>query len=115
MFSCNTSNSSLRGHIINWHLEEYLELAEQNGWVVQLSAVQSAFSMGYTFKTLREAIQQGNKIAALPPAPRPGHGDSLPGNLLPSGTEKSTSAFPEFSNAALHEYLVKFVVADDQV
>ncbi|KAG9310335.1 hypothetical protein JVU11DRAFT_9465 [Chiua virens] len=56
-FSCNTSNYLLRGHIVNWHLLEYLELAEKNSWSLQIKGVHSTFSVGYTFRTLHEAIQ----------------------------------------------------------
>jgi hypothetical protein len=84
---------------------------------MQIDAIRSAFSMGYTFRTLREAIQKGTKLTALPPAPRPDHGDALPYDFLAlgQGSKKNGPTVPEFSISAMHEYLVKFIVVDDQV
>jgi len=84
---------------------------------MQPDKVWSAFSMGYTFRMLCEAVQQGNKLTVLPPAPCPNDGDTLPCNFLPSGqeSEKHRLTVPKFSIAAMHEHLVKFIVADDQV
>ncbi|KAF8546660.1 hypothetical protein OG21DRAFT_1490955 [Imleria badia] len=111
-FSCNMSNHSLRCHIISWHLKEYLELAEMNDWPVQIDAVRIVRSTGYSLRAIREAIWQGHKLTALPELLCSNSGDSQPCNFLPSD---NTPAIPEFSLTALQEYLVKFIVADDQV
>lgn len=68
--------------------------------------------MGYTFTTLREALKQpGVTIRALPPPPTP-----APGDICPAGSESSPAdGLPEFSPSTLARFLVKFIVADDQV
>ena len=73
--------------------------------------------MGYTFKTLHEAVQRGNKITELPSACQPNHRDSLASNLLPSGpgSEGNRCVVSDFSITALHKYLVRCVVANNQV
>lgn len=90
--------------------------ADRNKWQIFVDAVINAFKMGYTFKTLIHALKQpGITGRNLPPPPRPGPGDSVPlGSQLhvPQALEDSV---PEFSHQAMHEYLVRFVVADDQV
>ncbi|KAG6371769.1 hypothetical protein JVT61DRAFT_9123 [Boletus reticuloceps] len=114
MLSWNTSNYSLHAHIANWHLDEYLELAEKNNWSVQVDPVRKAFSTkGYTFRTLRDAIRRGHKLNALPPV-HFDHRDSQARDFLPL-SEKNMPAIPNFSLAAMHEYLVRFIVTDDQV
>jgi hypothetical protein len=76
--------------------------------------VNAAFNTGYTFTTLREMLSKpGVVIRKLPPALWPEPGDrtpTIPGsNLVPNG------GLPPFSFAALHHYLVRFIVANDQV
>lgn len=111
-FSCNTSNYSLRGHVVNWHLEEYLALADENGWIPQIDSIRIALGTGYTLKTLLEAIQQGHQLTTLPPAPRPNNGGIQQHDRLQSSDAPTV---PEFSLGAMHDYLVRFIVADDQV
>ena len=110
-FSCNTSNHFLRSHIVNWHLEEYLKLAKKEDWSVQIDAVRIAQSTGYSLRAIQQAIQEGHKLTVLPEL-RSNSSDSQP-RRFPSSD--NTPAIPEFSLTALQEYLVKFIVADDQV
>lgn len=70
--------------------------------------------MGYSLKTLREEVQHGTKLTELPPPPHPNPGNSQPHDRVPS-SGKDTPTMPEFSLSAMQEYLVKFIVADDQV
>ena len=51
------SNYSLCGHITNWHLKEYLDLAHKNSWSVQIEVVWAAQSKGYSLVALCEAVQ----------------------------------------------------------
>jgi len=77
-------------------------------WCV--TAVRSAFSVGYMFRTLHEAINEGHKLSLLPPPPSPKVGDTCPHDCPCKGI-----TIPVFSISMLHEALVKFIVADDQV
>jgi hypothetical protein len=114
-YSQNTSNTSLRVHIEKYHLDEYLTEADRNTWSIQIDAVRTAFSAGYTFTTLREALlKPGVSIRALPAAPRPGPGDS-PLELAGSSAFSLDAGLPSFSPPVFHHFLVRFIVADDQV
>lgn len=104
----STSNWSLRGHVEKFHLDLYLEEAERNGWSIYLENVKEAFRVGYTYLTLRQALCRPNTtIRKLPPL-----------SQLPTANSSSealqSSAPPPFSLAALHQFLVKFIVSDDQ-
>jgi hypothetical protein len=116
VYKHTTSNSSLRPHIEKYHLSEYLVLAEREGWPIQIHSVQAALNVGYTFKTLAEALAQpGVTIRSLPPAPRPQSGDYLTSGIFPQPTPSLGADLPEFSMGAMHDAIVKFIVADDQV
>lgn len=100
------SNYSLHGHIANWHLKEYLDLAHKNSWSMQIEAGWAAQSKGYSLVALYEAVQQGTKLTDL---------ITITDNTVFQPLEKNTPGIPNFSLSALHKYLVKFVVADNQV
>lgn len=85
---------------------------------MQIEVVRSAFSVGYTFRMLLKAIQEGHRILLLPPPPPPQPGDTRPRDCpstLGQESEKKGPPVSEFSIATMHEYLVRFIVADDQV
>ena len=92
------SNYSLCGHITNWHLKEYLDLAHKNSWSVQIEVVWAAQSKGYSLVALHEAVQWGTKLANLITIT-----DNTGSQLL----EKNTPGIPDFFLSALHKYLVK--------
>jgi hypothetical protein len=107
IYNHTTSNWSLRAHIEKFHLDLYLDEAERNGWSVYLENVRKAFEVGYTFPTIRQALSRPNvTIRTLPPLSHLPPAES-PVALQPSG-------LPPFSIVALHQYLVKFIVSDDQ-
>ncbi|KIK28758.1 hypothetical protein PISMIDRAFT_90433, partial [Pisolithus microcarpus 441] len=117
-YSPSMSNASLHVHIVNWHLEEYLILAEEHKWSIQINIVQNAFTVGYTFRTLKVALtQSGFDIHKLPPAPAPKPGDASPGDfLMPAWHLRwGHDGILEFTIAAMHEQIIWFIVADDQV
>lgn len=90
--------------------------ADRNKWQIFVDAATNAFKMGYTFKTLIHALgQPGVTSQNLPLPPRPGPGDNVPLGSLPQVPQALEDSVPEFSHQAMHEYLVRFVVADDQV
>ncbi|KIK19075.1 hypothetical protein PISMIDRAFT_13963 [Pisolithus microcarpus 441] len=114
-YSAATSNTSLRFHIEKYHLEEFLAEAECQGWVVQINSVRATFSIGYNYATLREVLSHPNiSIHLLPPAPPPRPSDQLPVFSGPRPPPLG-AGLPPFSISALHCYLVRFIVADDQV
>lgn len=90
--------------------------ADRNKWQIFVDAAINAFKMGYTFKTLIHALRQpGVTSQNLPLPPRPGPGDNAPLGSLPHVPQALKDSVPDFSHEAMHEYLVRFVVADDQV
>lgn len=68
--------------------------------------------MGYSLKTLHEALKlPGATIRNLPPPPTPHAVRSHIAGSKPSLED----GLPEFSTSTLMRFLVKFIVADDQV
>lgn len=111
-YGAKTSNTSKRSHIEKYHLDIYLEEAEKNGWAIWLEAVRTAFDSGYNFQTLRQALAAPNaSIRSLPALNRGRRDMSSPA----SGHVTLESGLPPFSIAALQQYLMQFIVADDQV
>ncbi|KAF8835659.1 hypothetical protein BDN67DRAFT_1015355 [Paxillus ammoniavirescens] len=95
-------------------MNEYLTEADHNNWSIQIDAVKTPFSAGYTFTTLREALlKPGISIRALRAAPQPGPGDSPP-ELAGSPPFSLDAGLPSFSPPVFHHFLVRFIVADDQ-
>ncbi|KAG2351062.1 hypothetical protein BDR07DRAFT_1321681 [Suillus spraguei] len=54
-------------------------------------------------------------ICKLPPAPHPEPGDVIPVDLNGKPSTSLDTDLPDFSLAALHEYIVKFIIANDQL
>ena len=108
-----TSTYSLRGHIERLHLVEFLPLAQMEKWMVYLTKVKVALKLGYDLSMLLEALKlPGVTIHNLPPPPqRPSDTQE---NLQPGG-EPRDNELPPFSTAAFHQFLVRFITADDQV
>ncbi|KAI6021931.1 hypothetical protein EDC04DRAFT_2901106 [Pisolithus marmoratus] len=98
-YSPSMSNTSLHTHIVNWHLEEYLILAEEHEWTLRAALTQSDFD-----------------IHKLPPPPAPEPSDAAPGNFLMPGwhLRQGCDGVPEFTVAAMHKQIIWFIVADDQ-
>lgn len=98
------------------HALVYLEALEERGWLVQTPLFKAAFSSGFTFKTLKVVLADPKvTIQNLPPPPPSEEGDSIPVGLGPLPGPDITADIPEFSVQALHDYLVRFIVANDQV
>lgn len=108
-----TSTYSLCGHIEHLHLVEFLRLAQTDKWMVYLTKVKVALKLGYNLSTLLEALKlPGVTIHNLPPPPQcPSNTQE---NLQPGG-ELWDNKLPSFSTAAFHQFLVRFITADDQV
>lgn len=105
-YSRNTGTSVLRGHIDRHHLLEYLILAEENGWPIWLESIKRVVARGYTLQEIRGVLEDGGTL------------DSLTSRLpqTSSNTDSSErSSVPSFSLKELHNHLVAFIVADDQV
>ncbi|KIM61340.1 hypothetical protein SCLCIDRAFT_122229, partial [Scleroderma citrinum Foug A] len=113
-FSPNTSTTLLCNHLESIHTLQYMVQLQEQGWVVQTKLLKAAFSGGYTYDSLKATLVLPNMtIDALPPPPLHEVGDMIPLCLGPK-TDLGTD-IPEFSLTALHDYLVRFIVADDQV
>ena len=108
-----TLNMPKRAHIKKYHLNIYLEEAEKNSWMIWLDSVKAAFAAGYTFQTLCQPLAtSGASIRSLPPLRREEHQGS---STLPSGCIPLENGLPPFSISALQQYLMQFIVADNQV
>jgi hypothetical protein len=107
-YSCKTGTSGLRGHIYRYHLLEYVTLAEQNGWYIWLDSIKSAVAHGYTLAEIQDVLTNGGSIASL--APRR-HDTSASDSTHPN----ECASIPSFTLQELHNHLIAFIVADDQV
>jgi len=115
-FSIKTLNTSLHSHLELKHILLYLAKLKEEGWQVQLPLLKAAFSSGYSFKTLIAVFTDSNvAIDNLPPPPPLGDVDYIPSNLGPQSHANLDVDLPEFSIKALHDFLVGFVVTDNQV
>lgn len=108
-YSANTATGTLRGHIAKWHLVEYLEIASnpKRQWRIQLSSVEDALHLGYTFDELKEIAKKDGKLNNLPPRST---NCTIPDDTAP----KNRADIPSFSLPQLHTHLVNFIVVDDQ-
>lgn len=89
---------------------------EEEGWRVQSTLLKAAFMSGYTFKTLREVLSRPNAtLDKLPPAPTPEIGDTVPSALGPRPKVDIGADMPEYSLQTLRQFLVDFIVENDQV
>ncbi|KAL4078016.1 hypothetical protein J3A83DRAFT_4186260 [Scleroderma citrinum] len=103
-----TVNANLCNHILNHHLNTYLNEAKKNGWQIFLEYMKNAFTNGYTFTTLHERLcQPGVTIQSLPPVTTTNSNHSqlsFPGTPLLTSLE---AGLPLFSQAMLHQHLVR--------
>ncbi|KIM52694.1 hypothetical protein SCLCIDRAFT_140556, partial [Scleroderma citrinum Foug A] len=104
-----TGNGALCNHIHNHHLSLYLDETEKNGWAVLINPICNALTNGHMIVTLHEALQKpGVTLKKLPPVP--GHrSTNLPSHM------SLEAGLPLFTISTLHQYLIKFIVANDQV
>ncbi|KAI6021257.1 hypothetical protein EDC04DRAFT_2901326 [Pisolithus marmoratus] len=114
-FSRKTSTTMLHNHLELAHMLLYVNKLEEEGWLVQLKLLKATFSSGYTFNTLRATLAFPNvMIDNLPPPPPPKVGNCIPSNLGSLPRADISDGILEFSLKALHDYLVRFIVANDQ-
>ncbi|KAG9311617.1 hypothetical protein JVU11DRAFT_7834 [Chiua virens] len=110
-YGTKTSNMSKCGHIERFHLDIYLEKAEKNSWMIWLEPVKAVFLVGYDFWMLHQALAAPNaSIQLLSPLNQGRDMSSSP--LGPIAVE---SGHLPFSSAAFHQYLMQFIVTDNQV
>lgn len=98
----------LRRHLNIWHLLEYIIAARERSWIPQLSEVAHAMDLGYDLESLERLVRDNVDIASL--TPRVG--------LAPAATDADPTgrnSIPPFSQAALQQFLISFILADDQV
>ena len=111
-----TTNANLHNHILNHHLNMYLDEAEKNGWLILVEYVWEAFTNGYTFATLHEVLHgPGVTIHRLPPVAMTNSSGSQPSFPSAPLLTSLEAGLPLFSQAMLHEHLVRFILSDDQV
>ncbi|KAI6011624.1 hypothetical protein EDC04DRAFT_2609799 [Pisolithus marmoratus] len=81
--------------------------------VISSKYLMATFERGYTFNMLREALNHaGTEISHLLPPPPPGVDNRVPVGKLPKGD--LSIDLPKFSIQGLHEFLVDFIVSNDQ-
>lgn len=98
------------------HTLLYLSKLDKEGWRVLSPLLKGAFHSGYTFQTLREVLSRPNvTIDHLPPPPTPDVGDTIPSTLGPRPKADIGAGLPEYSQQALNQFLVEFIVENDQV
>ncbi|KAI5981995.1 hypothetical protein EDC04DRAFT_2916032 [Pisolithus marmoratus] len=113
LYSAKSSTTMHHGHLDSQHLLVNLDKIEENNWPVQSKYLMATFERGYTFNTLQEALNHpGAKISHLLPPPPPGVDNRVPVGKLPKG-DPSVDV-PKFSIQGLCEFLVDFIVSDDQ-
>ena len=96
--------TNLRRHIFRWHLLEYLTLAIDRSWIIGVKPVKSAIDAGYPIEELKTLVKNGIDLASLTLC--------LTGNAPDLMGQKSIS---KFSLLTFHQFLVSFIVSDDQV
>lgn len=100
-YALGSSNTTLRGHFDD-HAQLYLEQADANHWPVKNKFAELAFTLGYTMKTLREAVAMpGVNIYALLSMPPRGPSDCPPMDITLWKGVLGTD-LPEFSLNGLH-------------
>ncbi|KIM58278.1 hypothetical protein SCLCIDRAFT_1191548, partial [Scleroderma citrinum Foug A] len=103
-YKLKTRNGALCTHILNFHLSLYLDEAEKNGWIILLNYVREAVTDGYTITTIQEALQRpGVTIKNLPQLQN-----------CPVAYTSPEVGLPPFTISTMHQYLIRFIVADDQ-
>jgi hypothetical protein len=116
MFSMKTSNTMLRGHLESKHTLLYLTKLLEEHWQPQSPLIKAAITSGYTIGTLIQALSPPDiSFDNLPPPPPREEDDEVLAGFGPQSNADLGSGIPEFSLKAFHEYLVNFIVANDQV
>jgi hypothetical protein len=105
MYAKATGNSLLRPHIYKWHLLEYLTQALENSWPIIVKEVTMLQTQGFSIEEMKAHVKKGGDLASLPPHQNAG---------AASGP-RDQSSVPEFSVSTFHQFLLSFIVADDQV
>jgi hypothetical protein len=104
-----SSNTTLRRHIDNCHLLEYVTEAERNKWNIFVPSVVKAQRWGYSITEIKAFIEAGGDISCLPNrhfmTKESNPGEDLTGRV----------SIPAFTMPGLYEHLVAFIVANDQV
>ncbi|KAI6024540.1 hypothetical protein EDC04DRAFT_2606341 [Pisolithus marmoratus] len=114
LYSAKSSTTMCHCHLNSQHPLVYLKKIEENNWPVQSKYLMATFERGYTFNMLQEALNHpGAEISHLLPLPPPGVDYGVPVGKLPKGDPSID--LPEFSIQGLHEFLVNFIVSDDQL
>jgi len=98
-----TGNSSLCPHIYKWHLLEYLMQALKNSWLIIVKEIKMFQDQGLSIEQMKTHVETGGDLASLP----------CPQNV--NTASKDRDSIPEFSIATFHQFLLSFIVADDQV
>ncbi|KAI5991329.1 hypothetical protein EDC04DRAFT_2911606 [Pisolithus marmoratus] len=100
-------------HLNSEHPLVYLNKIEEHNWPVQSQYLGATFKRGYTFNTLQEALNcPSTEISHLLPPPPPGLDNRAPIGKLPKGDPGVD--LPDFSIQGLHEFLVNFIISNDQ-
>jgi hypothetical protein len=82
-----------------------LNKAIENSWPILLPKVKAAQELGYSLEDLKVIVEKGGNFRSL----------------TRRSTEKAKSvpgerdSIPEFSLSTFHQFLLSFIVADDQV
>lgn len=107
---------TLHNHLESKHTLLYLDVLQEQCWQPQSPLIKAAIKSGYTFKTLREALNSPSiTLDNIPPPPPQEDGDDVPAGLGPQSKADLNASIPEFSLRAFHQYLVDFIVANNQV
>lgn len=101
-YANSSSNTTLRPHIYKWHLLEYLTQALENSWPIVVKEVKMCQNQGFSIEEMKAHVEKGGNLASLPRR----QNASMPGNR---------DSIPEFSVSTFHQFLLSFIVADDQV
>jgi hypothetical protein len=83
-------------------LLEYLTQALENSWPIVVKEVKICQNQGFSIEEMKTHIEKGGDLASLPHR----QDASMPGNQ---------NSIPEFSVPTFHQFLLSFIVADDQV
>jgi hypothetical protein len=90
---------------LKWDLLEYLLRALENLWPIVVKEVNQALSVGYTLEELKCVVEKGGDITNV--------------KIRPTGAAVhkcgDRDGIPEFLIGAFHQFLLSFMVVDDQV
>jgi hypothetical protein len=104
-FSYKTATGTLRGHIFRCHLLEYLTKALEHSWPIQVAGVIGAMDLGYSIEELKKTVEEKGNLKSLRPR----------AIVNAISQPEARDLIPEFSISTFHQYLVSFIVVEDQV